>query len=923
MKLKFLVTTLLFTVFAFAQKGTVTGTITDKDMNNAALSFATVMIKGTTIGVNTDEQGKYTLSVPGGNHVLVVSFLGYESIEVPFTIKADETKTINQSLGSKGVELQDVVIKVEQNREKETALLAEQKKAVEIKQSIGAQELSRKGVSDVEEGLTKITGITKVESRGLFVRGLEDRYNNLLINDLQAPPNSPFKKIIPLDLFPTDIVGVLNVYKTFNPNISGDFAGATVNIETSEARGAQTKLSVGFGYTTNNNGEDFLISEDANTTQGSLGILKKDRELPSLFGNAPSAVQMTSTQYADTHKQNSWNVDKSSSPINTSIGFLHTDRFKFKNDNSINYVISLNGENKYVVREGADRSFLEGLGTYNKNFFTKQFKYQTASSALVGLKYKAKRGSIGLNSFYLRSTESLIQDQFGSNNGLSNNPNLLIRMNQFEQSDYFNNQLLASYNLTEDEKHSLKGGVSYVKTSYDLPDRKVVTGNEINDEEIQMSYGGNNLIRQYFTIKGNYYTSGMLEYNWKFGENAEGKSKKLSLGYNTFRNNITSKYRFISGKTNTSQLITTNLNDVNEQIAGDVASGTLYFKEESLSDYKTKLDQFVNAGYANLFWNFGPKLEVNGGIRAESSKRTLKYRSLALGITDPYLKNSDEKLDILPSVNAKYTVNELSNIRLAASKTITRPVLMELLPVQFVDPDGTVKRGNENLENTSNINVDLKYELFTNNKEMFAVGVFGKKIDKPIETIFSSNATQLITFVNSKEATLFGAELEFIFQFNRLSKQLDNLSLGFNTSLMKTEVSIDKSNNLIENANKRNLQGASEWLVNSDLKYEFTLGKKVKNTTSLVYGVKGENIFSVGTAGIDHIYEKPFHKLDFVWSSKLSDNIDVKFSADNILNPYQRFELGKNSTTTISESSLVVREYKKGVGLSLNLSYTF
>jgi hypothetical protein len=68
--------------------------------------------------------------------------------------------------------------------------------------------MSRKGVSDVEEGLTKITGITKVGSRGLFVRGLEDRYNNLLINDLSVPSNNPFSKIIPLDLFPTDIVGV-------------------------------------------------------------------------------------------------------------------------------------------------------------------------------------------------------------------------------------------------------------------------------------------------------------------------------------------------------------------------------------------------------------------------------------------------------------------------------------------------------------------------------------------------------------------------------------------------------------------------------------------------------------------------------------------------------------------------------------------
>ena len=115
-------------------------------------------------------------------------------------------------------------------------MLKEQQKAVEIKQSIGAQELSAKGISDVEEGLTKITGISKVESKGLFIRGLEDRYNNLLLNNLAVPSNSPFKKIIPLDQFPTDVVGFMDVYKTFNPNIYGDFAGGTFNIATSTSK---------------------------------------------------------------------------------------------------------------------------------------------------------------------------------------------------------------------------------------------------------------------------------------------------------------------------------------------------------------------------------------------------------------------------------------------------------------------------------------------------------------------------------------------------------------------------------------------------------------------------------------------------------------------------------------------------------------
>ena len=92
--------------------------------------------------------------------------------------------------------------------------------------------MSRKGISDVEEGLTKMSSITKVESRGIFVRGLEGRYTNLLLNGIATPTNNPFNKMIPLDLIPTDVVDLIDTYKTFSSNVYGDFAGATFNVQT-------------------------------------------------------------------------------------------------------------------------------------------------------------------------------------------------------------------------------------------------------------------------------------------------------------------------------------------------------------------------------------------------------------------------------------------------------------------------------------------------------------------------------------------------------------------------------------------------------------------------------------------------------------------------------------------------------------------
>lgn len=941
MKLKFTFLFLLFSLIGFSQKTTISGVVSDKDLKGESLPFANVTLKGKSIGVTTDMEGKYVLEVPAGNHTAIFSFLGYESKEVQFTITEGENKTINEMLGSGSVTLEDVVIKSTVNREKESALLLEQKKATEIKQSIGAQEMSRKGVSDVEEGLTKITGIAKVDGRGLFVRGLEDRYNNLLINDLQAPSNSPFKKIIPTDLFPTDIVGVLNVYKTFNPNISGDFAGATINIETSQPKSNITKITSGFSYVTNNNGEDFLLSEDANTTQGFLGLNGDDKVLPGYFGGKPSGVVMNPTQYAAYKKNSNWNADKSSSPLNTSLGFLHANKVKV-GENNLSYIVSVNQDNAYVIRKGVERTFNFGQGNYDNNLYTTSYDYKTTVSGLASVKYKAKRFGIGFNSFLLRATSSKIEDQLGYTNSQANKPNINIRLNQFEETQYWNNQIIGNYDLTENKKHTLKGGFSFVKTKFGQPDRKFIIGELNGEDQITANFGGNNLIRQYLDISGDRFFSGMLEYNVKLNTTESGKDNKLSVGYNGFSNEEISSYRFLFGKPISSGLpqFTTSLNNIEGVVSNAVENGIINFTETSNEDYKSKLYQNVQAGYANLFWNIGEKWEINGGVRVEKSLREIKFRRLGYGINSKFSKLTDDEFDFLPSVNTKYSLNDKSNLRFAASKTITRPASAELLPIEYLNADGTVVLGNyplartvfqseenwKSLKNTDNLNFDLKYEIFPKENEMLAVGLFGKQIQNPIERIFVQSASsggQITTFDNSKSATIFGAEVELLLQLKRIAPALDKFTFGFNTSLMKSKVKVDKINNPAENSDTRKLQGAADWVINSDLKYEFEFNEDMKNTMTLIYGVTGDRIYAVGTSNLDHIYEKPFQKLDFVWTSKLSKNLEAKLSIDNILNPNFKRVMGDDSKVTIYENDLTVRQYKKGTGFGLTIGYTF
>ena len=921
MKLRYLLLSLFFSVAMFAQNGTVTGTILDKEFNNEPLPFANIVIKGTKQGTSTDENGKYSISLKPGNYTIVIGYLGYETKEIPFTIKANEKKVINHTLEASGVQLQDIEIVQTVSKEKESALLQEQLKAVEIKQSIGAQEMSRKGISNVETGLTKVTGITKVESRGLFIRGLEDRYNNLLINNLAVPSNSPFKKIIPLDLFPTDIVGYMDIFKTFNPNVYGDFAGATIDINTTQPTESFTKISYGVGYVSNNNMRDFLISPDADNTKSFFGFGGQERELPSGFGSTPNGQ-------IDNNFESTWNVKKIGAPLNTSFGVTHANKFDVGNKPyRMYYFISANFDNKYQFREGIERIFQNGQGIYQNDLRKSQYKFGTQASALFSLNFKSDRLKITTNSLFIKATENLIQDQKGFTGGFVQN-NELIRLNQYDESNYFANQIQSEYKLTKNGKHLVKGGLSYTRTKFNQPDRKFINGTIVNEEEIEVRFGSNNLIRQFLEVENNFHMSGLMEYNYKFGKN-EDKQNKIALGYNGFAEYMKTSYRFIAGLPNDASLpaSTVTINNIDTFIQTAIANNDISFREETGGEYKTKIFSRVDGFYGNITYNITPKLELNAGVRAENTIRDLKYRKIIDPIGSAYRKIETNVLDILPSLNLKYAVSENKNIRFAASRTITRPVLFESLPLTYINADGTSERGNELLVNSTNNNVDLKFEVFPTKDELFAVTAFGKYIENPIERSFdNASSSQQVAYYNNKSATLFGVEFEALIQLSRINDNFKGVSFGFNTSLMHTEATSEKNREggaYFDTFDKRQLQGASNWLVNADLKYDFKFSEKWTNTATFVYGVYGERIYAVGIGGLDHVYEKPFHKLDFIWSQNINKAWDVKLSIDNILNPYYERVLGDESLIPVTENSLTVQNFKRGTGFSLGASYKF
>lgn len=833
--------------------------------------------------------------------------------------------------------VEGVIIRGNSNKISETAILGEQKKAIIQKQSMGAEEISRKGISNVQQGLVKVTGITTVEGRGLFVRGLEERYNTLLINGLGSPSNNPFQKIIALKQFPTDVVGKLNIYKTFNSNLYADFAGATFDIETLTIGKAFSKIEFGFGYNTQTTFKNFKINPNANTMNGYFGLNSRDRQLPNeVRGYVPTNYNFTQQESVNSFKDG-WNADNIKALPNTSIGFTSAQKFKSGENGEMGLLLSLNQGSKYEYTEGEKNQFisLQTEGKMNNDLNRKEYSYELESSALVGLNYKNRGLNVALNTIFLQNSANTITDFLGYKDQKEQDAGRrFFRVDQMDLSKFLDVQLLASQKIGD--RHLFKAGGSWVKNNFQQPDRKIsegfITG---RPNEVEMTFGGNNLIRQYLDVNGNNYLSGFAEYSVFLGEKGENKNYpwQLAVGYNGFFDHRSNSYRFIASNIDNVDLrtVVVDIDNPQQTYNNYIMNGAFHFKEETNeNDYRSNLYQFVNAGYLNLNYKPNDTWDILVGGRVENNINITRYKEQG----DSEFNNlSRNQYFILPSFSVKKSLNSKSNIRFAASKTITRPILIEYMPITYINPDNENIIGNKDLKNSENYNLDLKYEIFPTNKELFSVNLFAKKIDNAIERGYTASGNSngvAITFFNAENAVLAGAEVEGIMNLSRISESLNKWSLGANATFMYSKVDRsaeqleqEKPVNFSESLKDRKLQGAAPWAVNADLKYEYKNGQNLPQTMSLVYNVSGSKIFTVGTSGLDHIYERPFHQLDFVYNTQITKNWNLKFGVLNLLNSTYKLELGEDGYIPLDVRTVTHTDFKRGTTFNFTAGYTF
>jgi len=902
-------------------KGTVKGMLTDGDVNNEPLPFASVLVKGTTTGGSTDFDGNYSIAVEEGNHVLAFSFLGYKTIEKNITVKAGETITVNQKLSpASGVTLDEVQIKVIVNRAKISALLLEQKQAVSIKTSIGAQELEIKGVSDVATAVTKTTGISKQEgSSTIFVRGLGDRYNSTTLNGLPLPSNNPSNKNIKLDIFSTGIVQKIDINKIYNGSISGDFGGANINIVSKEHVG-KPSIEIGIGSGTNSNlSSDFYVQDG-----------------PGFSGFYNNAYPTNALSEYNFHTSLN-NVSKT--PISTNISIKGGKKYHIGEEGNLNVFATTSFSNGYKFKEGIKRGSVNTQGLAYTDYRFKSYNYTTNTTGMLNIAYSLNaKNTYKLSSLFINSSNQSLDEYNGIINIFDNagNGGGFVKRATFDRTTLFVNQLLGKHKITS--QFEMDWGVAYNHVNNVIPDRRqnmLVPKNDNDPNGVKtvsdLAASDNHrfyqeLIEDEFaaTISGNYMFSKDAEdiYKGKITFGYSGRFKNVDFKATQFNFRINrAKAQPIVDSNNLDAYFTKENNANNlfkiETFRGDATTS-------SALDPQTYFgNQYINGGFADVNYQFSEKFTAVFGVRLEQLYQEINWKTSLDPDGD---KNVFTKLEFLPSASLKYKLNEQQNLKFAASKSYTLPQYKERAPFQFEEVT-QIKFGNPDLDASTNYNADIRWEYFPKRGEVLSVTGFGKIIQNPINEVVVASATNDISYVNTgRQATVFGAEIEIRKEIFSLENEKSDavlkskLSAGFNASYMYSNQDFDRNKVIKDtklNVNftnkKGKLTGASDLILNTDVTYIKEFSRNSNVVTTLAYNYFSDRVFAIGSAGKGDIIDKGIGSLDLILKSKLSQKIKLGISIKNIFNPaIKRIQDVQN---------IEILSFKNGVDASFSLTY--
>jgi hypothetical protein len=870
-----------FTLFG---QSSIRGLVTDQ-ATGETLPGVKITLEGTQKITLTDFDGKFNFNgIPEGNYSITAKYATYTTKTITDVgVKTGEPTVLNIAMGSAVSEQQEVVVTATMKKESNSALLLAQKNATTVSDGISAESIKRTPDRSTSDVLKRISGASIQDNKFAVIRGLNDRYNAAYINGAPLPSSESDRKAFSFDIFPANMLDNLVIIKTATPELPAEFAGGIIQVNTkSIPEDNFQSLSIGGGYNTITTGKEKMSYKGGKLDW--LGIDDGSRAMPKGI----PATKFDQKLGAELAKNNVTDWTSSYEKQKPNMSFQYSiGRNKELKNMKLGMVGAINYNNNTVFNTMTENRYDAFASTLpDSKFINEIATNQTLFGTLLNLSLKLNENH-QLSSKNLYSINS--DDRFILKTGKLEGDSVIQTARWFTSNQIFTSQLTGNhYFPTPKIKLNWVGSIGTVRR--DIPNLRRTRAIKTEDGEYQelVLSAGNTISDEY---SGNSFNATNLEtiksfkadvnYQFQIGKHLKNEVKS---GIFVQGRNRDFKARQLQYFTKNQDLQKLNYNEL--FTAQNMGEDKLYFIDGFKQEDSYKASSFLSAGYLQLDQKI-KNIRLIWGARAENYAQTLNTFKLGkpLDIVYPTV------LDLLPSANFIYSINEKQNVRLSYSKTINRPEFRELAPFLFYDfTNGMSTNGNDTLVRARIDNLDFRYEIYPGKGQMFSVSVFNKNFERPIEpTLFGNDVT--IVYRNAKKAQNYGMELEFRTNLASLlpvdsANVLDDFTLFSNIAIIRSKIDVDSTS--------RPLQGQSPYIFNGGISYQ---NEKHAFSVSLSANRVGERIYIVGQALTEggkiyynHIWENSRTFLDLQLTKKLlKKKLELKLNIQNILAQNQVF----------------------------------
>lgn len=886
-----------------AQEGSLYGTVTD-GQNGESLIGANVLIVELSKGAKTDIDGKYIIrGVKSGSYTVRISYVGYTQQSMT-GVQIEGSRHMDIVLAEAVVQQQEVVVEATRQTNTEASVLGARRRANTIGDGFSAEQVKLTPDASTGDALRRVTGITLVDNKFIFVRGVTDRYNSAMLNGvaLSSTDNDADKKSFSFDMIPANLIENTVVTKTSTPDLPGDFTGGLVQMNTLEFPDHPVvKLSISTSYNelsslrnvnmSQSGGRDWLGMDDGTRDfpSGKLNQFELGKALP-----------------------NTWAQKSAHAPMGLSLGLSAGDRF-FLGDDQLGYVGALsyrNGIGRTEIRNKyapGGAAIAVGGGT--------QDVFSTTWGGMLNLNYKF----LSSNKLSLRSNFNQSgTDKVSSTRVLDNNSVVRdMHVSKWNERSLFVTQLQGEHridNFFSGLNITWRG--TYSSSIAAEPDRKTylyAKNDGASDSELRLIYADRawSDLREFtrgasvdfdlpspsFKIKaGGLYEKKFRTFDIRyFASELDRNSTAYDLLFLPIEN-IFSSENYGSGKFSMSELSS----------AADIYNG----ESELLSAYAMTEVPFVIAAQS---------FRISGGARMENFMQHV--RTVNPDDNGSLYVALIRNVDILPSVNLLYQVNSVTNLRLAYGQSVNRPEFREMASYTFYDYsiyEGTI--GNPKLARALSRNYDARLELFPDVGEVVAVSYFYKSLTSPIELIVLPGSNPVRTWSNAGKGSNRGFEIELRKSFGFLGGYGANISLTGNYTRIYSAIDythnykVDMGGGSYQDRSEirtREMQGQSPYMVNVSLLFrEPSLG----TSFNLLYNAFGARLYAVGSVRETDVYEDAHGVLDCSITQPLFSRLEMKVSARDIAAKTHRFTIRNGEE---------YRELRTSTTYSLQFGYSF